>query len=193
MLNIMIVSLRKAFVYKDLEISLKRNVPIYPIIKMSTTQDINAKITIPAPDQIETCMQGMMDITPLANTVYNAVKSSAMNGVSLYGIIHHVKDVEHKEIDIQQITKTVYRLMKHDPPLVQVVGFEQLRYIATEFMSSWLLKTDVDKNFIKPLMWNDVTGSAIKIALDGCSNAVISHILTKPGISHVSVIYHPNF
>lgn len=143
-----------------------------------------AHIVVPTSEQIAAYLKilGPSDV----EQVYKAVKSLEGAG----GSFDDIKLCLNKEgrLNERDISSAVYNLVHHDPPLIHVVGFKQLRYVCAEFSPNWFLKTHNDKTFLDPLMWNDASGKVIESALDGCTKTVISHILTQPGISHVSKI-----
>lgn len=142
-----------------------------------------AHVAVPTLEQVAVYVK-KLDQGDTCFTVYNAVKNLQEDGGSLDDIKLCVN--KERRIDERDISKAVYNLVHHNPPLIHVVGFKQLRYICTEFSHHWFLKTHNDKTFLVPLMWNDASGEVIESALDGCKKAVISHILAQPGISHVS-------
>lgn len=142
-------------------------------------------IVVPTSDQVAVYLKNL-DPSDTCLKVYRAVKSLQAAG----GTFNDIKlSVNRKSrTDEREISRVVYNLTHHKPPLIYVVGFKQLRYVCTEFSPHWFLKTHDDKTLLHPLMWNDASGKVIGSAMDGCAKAVISHILMQPGISHVSTI-----
>lgn len=150
------------------------------------SHDHVGKLTIPTAEQIKKHLHHLSNTNNLVQEVYETVRRFEGTGATMNTIILLVNDLEKSSLDESHISDAISLLVKHEPPLIQQFGFKQLRYVAAEFSSEWLLTENEDKTFLNPLMWNDVSGRVIQSALDGCAKAVMSHILKQPGISHVS-------
>lgn len=143
---------------------------------------LDVKITLPSSTLIEDYLQELEQEDRLARDVYDIVHSFKHNGASFDDIMSHIGNSHNQ----RNVSDTLYSLIYHEPPIIRIVGFKQLQYVASEFSACWFLKNGDDDTLLNPLMWNDLSGNIIESALDGFSKAVISHILTFPGVSHVS-------
>jgi hypothetical protein len=179
------VSLRKAFIYQDLDVCIKKNKQLAFVNNSNVSPRHDGEVILPTAEQIKKYIHKLAKSDDLIQKVYEAVKRFEGTGASIDTIVMLINS-KKKLYDDRHISDTIHSLVKHEPPLVRIVGFKQLRYVAAEFSSDWLLKMSGNKALLNPLMWIDVTGKVIQSALDGCAKAVISHILNQPGISHVS-------
>ncbi|KAG2207978.1 hypothetical protein INT47_010962 [Mucor saturninus] len=175
-------NLCQAYIKKHLELVVQ-DAGVYGG-KSDICPDHKTYIVVPTSDQVVRYLKNL-DPSDTCLKVYQAVKSLRGAGGTFDDIIVCVN--RDNKMDERDISKAVYKLTQNEPPLIHVVGFKQLRYVCTEFSPHWFLKTHDDKTFVHPLMWNDASGKIIKSAFDGCAKAVISHILTKPGISHANL------
>jgi hypothetical protein len=174
------VELRKAYVYNKLDIIVKKTETFFSRNVSNASHVESGKIILPAPAEVTTYLQKLKLENIDIEDVYIIVKGFTETGVSMDSIIMLAKR------STCSIINAVDCLVNHEPPLIRIVGFKKLRYVATEFVTHWLLKSDDDQSYLNPLMWNDASGKLIQSVLDGCASAVISHILSHPGISHVS-------
>lgn len=178
------VHLQRRFINKGLEIAIKKNVPLPSVIADTTAQVAEAKYSTPTSEQIDLFIISLEKDTPLIRPVYDAIKSGGTHGSLLEDIEKNLSMNKNMYTNVNELRDVLSKLVNYDPPLLHVVGFENLRYVAAECASPWFLKTSDINTFLNPLMWNDTSGNVIPLALEGCANAVISHILTNPGISH---------
>ncbi|KAI8073555.1 hypothetical protein BDF21DRAFT_73830 [Thamnidium elegans] len=174
--------LRKIYVYRGLDLFIKRTGQLPAMEPIDKPEYLNAKITILDSTQTKAFLQNLEDV--LTNYTYEAIKLYKESGGSLDDIMTHFGD----KYDKKDICNAIYSLIRHEPPLVRIVGFKQLRYVTTEFCAPWFIQSCEDSTLLNPLMWNDVSGKVIESALDGCAKAVISHILMLPGISHANLL-----
>lgn len=179
--------LQRKFISEGLEIAIKKNVPLPSVIADTTAQGAEAKYSTLTFEQIDTFINSLEN-SPMIRPVYDAIKSAGIQGSSFKNIEKYLYIIKNTDTNVKELRDALGKLINHDPPLVHVVGFESLRYVAAEYASHWFLKTSSDNTFLNPLMWNDTSGNVICLALEGCANTVISHIATNPGISHVSLI-----
>lgn len=171
------------YVFGDLDLFIKKTERLPAVKPIDKPGYLNTKIKMLDSAETKAILQKLEG--RLANDIYEATKNFKEYGGSLDDIMTHFGD----KYDKKDICNVLYSLIRHEPPLVRVVGFKQLRYVATEFCVPWFIQGSEDSTLLNPLMWNDVSGEVIESALDGCAKAVISHILMLPGISHVSFFF----
>lgn len=177
--------MRTAFIYRGLDLRIIPNNSL--IVNHETTHYMKSigMISIPTHEGIKEFLHVLEDKYPLCKALYDIIYSFGKAGASMSDI-RSTFAYQRQEEEALLFFETLEILTNHKPPLIQIMGFEHLRYVASEFLSSWFIKQS-NVRYILPLMWYDTTGSIIPIALEGCANATMSHILKKPGITFVSI------
>lgn len=185
--HIRIAALRYAYIYKDLDLRLTPTCDLSAHDVSENCVNHNGVISVSTQKEIEDMLHALNARHPLSKTLHDIVHSFGKAGAS-------ISDIRAKFDGQQQFENsplffdTLESLQNHSPPLICIIGFENLRYVASEFISYWYIKQN-NTCYILPLMWYDTTGTIIPDALEGCANAIMSHILEKPGISFVSCIH----
>ncbi|GAN08977.1 hypothetical protein MAM1_0235d08497 [Mucor ambiguus] len=178
-------ALRKAYVYKDLDLRLTSTCNLSAHNVSEDCVDRDGVIAVSTHEQIEDMLHALVDKHPLSKVLYDIVCSFGKAGASISAIQAKFEDQnQYKEPLL--FFDTLESLQSHNPPLICIIGFEHLRYVASEFISNWFIKQN-SVRYILPLMWYDTTGTIIPDALEGCANAIMSHILKKPGISFAAL------
>jgi hypothetical protein len=114
-------------------------------------------------------------------SVYEIIRNFKKRGASWSDIIKKIS------LSNQDLSKSLQSLLRVKPALIITVGFKDLRYVASEFSSAWMLQTSSNIVGIPPLMWYDVSGQVIQPALEGYASTVMSYILLQPGITFVNM------
>ncbi|KAI8882120.1 hypothetical protein K501DRAFT_334227 [Backusella circina FSU 941] len=114
--------------------------------------------------------------------IYHIIKSFGVFGASIDEI-----DMESQKKSLRNVVGCCELLTSSTLPLIKLVGSTQLRYVAYDFISEYLIRTSDDVNLMEPWMWCDTSGNILLPVLKGCSRAVLSHILERPGISLVQL------
>lgn len=182
-----IVALRKAYVYKDLDLRITPTCDLSGSDVPENCLDHDAVVYVSTHEEIKAMLHVLNEKRPLSEALYDIVCSFGKAGSSI-SEIRAKFDGQHQFEDSLLFFETLESLQNHIPPLICIIGFEHLRYVASEFISDWFIKQN-NMRYILPLMWYDTTGSIIPDALEGCASAIMSHILKRPGISFVSSIH----
>ncbi|KAI8646711.1 hypothetical protein BD408DRAFT_379909 [Parasitella parasitica] len=178
------VSMRTAFIYKGLDLRITLDGNLIANHKAKTFVEPIDATSILTQEEIGRSLIALNAKYPLSKALYDIIAFFGKTGASTSDI----RDVfslqhEHEKCSFFEMLNV---LENHRPPLVHIVGFDHLRYIASEFIPSWFIKQSSTR-CISPLMWNDTTGAIIPIALEGCANAAMSHILQRPGITFANL------
>lgn len=112
--------------------------------------------------------------------VYHIIKSFGVLGASIDEIV-----IESQQKKLDNAVECCELLASQTPPLIKLIGSTQMRYVAYDFISDYLIRTSDGANLMEPWMWCDTSGKVLVPVLNGCSQAVLSHILERPGISLV--------
>ncbi|KAI8989596.1 hypothetical protein BDB01DRAFT_549890 [Pilobolus umbonatus] len=125
--------------------------------------------------------------------VYQAIKSQGKSGVLSTRLTKLIQKTKGIQMDEDKVIKYCDILISHHPPLIQMVGFNQLRYVSYQYLKHWYLKSNQENSYFEPVIWNDYNGNIIPEALRGCADTVISYIVQSPGISLLSSRRCPRF
>ncbi|CEP16613.1 hypothetical protein [Parasitella parasitica] len=178
------MSMRAAFIYKGLDLRITSNDNTISGYKPEKHIEHIGKSSLLNQEEIGSYLTALYAKHPFSEALYDIIASFGKTGASTsdirYVISCRYKDKAHL------FSETLVVLENHKPPLVQMVGFDQLRYVASEFIASWFINQS-NSQYIAPLMWYDTTGAIIPIALEGCANATMSHILQNPGITFANL------
>ncbi|CAO3654191.1 unnamed protein product [Mucor fragilis] len=179
------VALRKAYVYKDLDLRITPTCDLSGSDVPENCLDHDAVVYVSTHEEIKAMLHVLNGKRPLSEALYDIVCSFGKAGSSI-SEIRAKFDGQHQFEDSLLFFETLESLQNHIPPLICIIGFEHLRYVASEFISDWFIKQN-NMRYILPLMWYDTTGSIIPDALEGCASAIMSHILKRPGISFATL------
>lgn len=183
-----LVALRNAYVYKDLDLRITSTCDLSASNVSEDCVDHDGVVSVSTHEEIKAMLHVLNEKHPLSEALYDIVCSFGKAGSSISDIRAKF-DGQHQLEDSLLFFDTLDSLQSHSPPLICIIGFEHLRYVASEFISDWFIKQN-NVRYILPLMWYDTTGSIIPNALEGCASAIMSHILKRPGISFVSSSIH---
>ncbi|KAG1172253.1 hypothetical protein G6F70_004579 [Rhizopus microsporus] len=173
------VPLCELYVYKGLDITVSRTEDL-----QLPTPTLNWKLTRVIPvDHINHYLTMIKTTNPLSHHIYMALKEYGALGASFDCASTKIRD-SNPHIQIVDIVTAFDTLIKHDPPLIYLVGFNRLRYTAAEHVHHWLLKGTKKDTYLDPLIWCDISGSVVRPVLDGCCEVVMSHIIKRPGIQY---------
>ncbi|KAL7330068.1 hypothetical protein PS15p_205057 [Mucor circinelloides] len=178
-------ALRDAYLYKDLDLRITPTSDVPVQNAPERCSDCDGIIPVSTHQEIESYLHALNDRRPYSKTVYDVIRSFGRAGASI-SEIRTKFDSESQHEESLLFFDTLESLQNHRPPLIRVIGFVHLRYIASEFISDWFIKQS-DGRYILPLMWYDTTGSIIPKALEGCAHAVMGHVLERPGISFATL------
>ena len=109
----------------------------------------------------------------------------------------------HLEITDSEIRQHIRILRNSRPSFVHLVGFESLRYVTTNHLGHWVVKTkglntlvptsaeaserarlmnEKRRELIDPRLWIDLNGSVTVKLLDECLQVVFQRVMERPGI-----------
>lgn len=180
--NVSIVPLCELYVYKGLDITVRCTKDLQlptPTLKWKHTR------VIPM-DHINHYLTMIKITNPLSHHIYMALKEYGALGASFDCTSTKIRD-SNPHIQNVDIVTAFDTLIKHDPPLIYLVGFNHLRYTVAEHVHHWLLKGTKKDTYLDPIIWCDISGSIVHPVLDGCCEVVMSHITKRPGIQYVRV------
>lgn len=178
--------MRDAYLYKDLDLRITPTSDVLVQNAPGRCSDCDGIIPVSTHQEVESYLHALNDRHPYSKTMYDIIRSFGRTGASISDIRTKF-DSESQHEESLLFFDTLESLQNHRPPLIRIIGFIHLRYIASEFISDWFIKQSNDR-YILPLMWYDTTGFIIPEALEGCAHAIMGHVLERPGISFVSVI-----
>ncbi|KAL9547399.1 hypothetical protein MBANPS3_006183 [Mucor bainieri] len=179
------VALRNAYIYKDLDLRLTSTCDLSACNVSLDCMHHEGVLSLLTHKDIQDLLHALMDKHPLSEALYDIVFSFGKAGASISDIQAKFED-QHPHEEPALLIDTLKLLQDHSPPLICIIGFEHLRYVASEFISDWFIKQNKGR-YILPLMWYDTTGTIIPDALEGCAHAIMSHILKRPGISFAAL------
>lgn len=164
--------------YKGLDIKVQKKGPLWKDDRVLVTENpfIISKDT-------KDIMIDLMSDNILVEYIYESVEKYKKQGASWSDIKEYIR-LAKLNVTEEDICKSLDRLL--EAKLIQITGFECLRYVAAEHMSAWMLTKSGSHELLHPFMWHDVSGQVIEPAFKGCAETVLSHIVKLPGISFVS-------
>jgi hypothetical protein len=180
----MAVTLREAFVFKNLDLMLKKEEPVEAVDDMARIQVSQNQLVVSTPT-VDPIHKYLSSLEPFDKSVYEIIHTFEKRGASWSDIVEKLNVVD-ESYSKHDLSNTLQRLLSFKPALIIAVGFTHLRYVTAEFSLAWMLQTRSGTTVIPPLMWYDASGQVIQQALEGYANTVMSYILTQPGITFVS-------
>ncbi|KAG2223806.1 hypothetical protein INT45_001940 [Circinella minor] len=130
------------------------------------------------------------------------LENTGEDGATIFEIKNKLLE-KYPDITDSEIRQHVHILRNSRPSFIHLVGFESLRYVTTNHLGHWIVKTkgldtlvptsaeaskraqlmrEKRKEAIDPRLWIDLNGSVTTKLLDECIQVVFQHVMKRPGI-----------